>query len=218
VVSVVALVKSCSADRWAQSDKYASEAEAHRPLLITDTSFAVSRIKIVEVRPVTDSSGPAVGVTPRIEGRVVAANIGNAPARLAAASIWDTSAGTPVLRQRLLDRSQPLRVGASNEFDYGRGFVLPGETTSTAVDYTLSNVQGGNTVVHLLLLYENESGKLFDTYTWARVESVQVRFILTAVGEPGIEASVVDRAGQSHDSYIYSAPEAKLVRSRLGIQ
>ena len=130
----------------------------------------------------------------------------------------DTAAGIPVLRQRLLDTKHPIKITTTTEFDYGRDFVLPGETTSVAVDYVLSNVDRGNTVVHLLLLYQNESGKLFDTYTWARVESVRVRAILTAQGEPGIEASVKDRAGQSYDSYIYSSPEAELVKSRLGIQ
>jgi hypothetical protein len=217
-LSIVALIKSCSADRWAQSDKYVCDAEAHRPLLAPDTSFSVSRIRVLEMRPVLDSAGPAIGIVPAITGRITLRNIGNAPSRLLGFWRSDTVAGVPILRQRLLDPKWPLTIVNWTELAYGRDFVLPGETTSVTVDYAPRHPDGDSAVIHSLLLYENESGKLFDTYAWIKVQDFKTRFILTASGDTGIETTVSTRAGQSYNSHVYENHEAQLVRSRFKIR
>jgi len=105
----------------------------------------------------------------RVDCTLHMVNKGNSPARLLAYAWSDTAVGTPALRKFLLDpsRRRNLRFEQSSDF-YGVREVRPADTLTVAISQPVSRTLPQYFVLHYVVLYENDTGQLYDTYFWAR--------------------------------------------------
>ncbi len=94
-------------------------------------------------------------------------NIGNSLARIIAFYYTDTISTNPILRDSFLDRSfHKLNIGtqALDEF-YGKE-ILQGGNQSLDFSYSVNFSSNKEFTIHFLILYENEIGNIYDTYSW----------------------------------------------------
>jgi len=97
-------------------------------------------------------------------------NRGNSKADLMGWIIYDSVYGGELLREIMLNKSKATsRLNATEDSSFYRcEEILPGDTLNKTITFPLFHPQKDMFTVHILLLYENELGNLFDSYFWLK--------------------------------------------------
>ncbi len=97
-------------------------------------------------------------------------NTGNSLARIVNTFWTDTVSGEEKLRALLTDkvRRQDAIIPASFNDYYKTRDLSSGDTTDIEARHMVASYHDETFTLHFLILYENETGALFDTYYWAR--------------------------------------------------
>lgn len=155
---------------------------------------------------------------------VLVKNVGTATARLVAQVLADTLTGKPALREMLTDSKarQALHFVATSDF-YPLREIAPGDTAEFTFPQTLSGANDSQGTFHMLLLYENDAGALYDTYYWARYSlSPMWAKGYWRLGPNGYEPEIsldgdtlrnaLRLVDTNESSFLYSATEAREIR------
>jgi hypothetical protein len=103
----------------------------------------------------------------QIKGCLRLRNSGNAQARFRALGVMDHPSGEGLLRKRILDPTGRMTAWHDTSFVFGQEVVDVGSTVVVTLEYTIVSMdESGSSIVHILYLYENESGGLYDSYFW----------------------------------------------------
>ncbi|GEM_PF-6365989 len=152
-------------------------------------------------------------------------NVGNASAKISCISYTDTLSWLPLLRQRALEPSDRKSLGSVEEKAME---ILPGDTTTEIVEWEVACGDSVQFILHMLILYENEFGNLFDTYVWSRFSfRMPISEFLMPVPPPGprlyrtvIEPRPAERfiwpsEKDINSTQVYSRDDAAQMRSAL---
>ena len=138
--------------------------------------LAVASLDSDSIEYVPDSSSVegrtlSVYVNVRLTGMLRVVNRGNSAALMLARISGDTVSGSYWLR-RLLRSGILHNITEDRLLDYGRECIDVDETLSIPICHTFAQIdEDSGAVLHYLLLYENEIGRLYDSYVWIQVRT-----------------------------------------------
>ncbi len=176
--------------------------------------------------PIKDGNPDTSTIAFRVRLKCVARvlNDGNCGALLQAQAWTDTVSGGPTIRSVLRDPAslETLHFQPFPDF-YNLRELQPDDTLSLAFNHVVRKATDATFVLHLLMLYENDAGQLYDTYYWARyrlkqpVASVQLRRTAHGVrAEWGWRRSdLIEYVDQNESSYVYAREEAESIRNAV---
>jgi hypothetical protein len=174
------------------------------------------------LNPVTSIFGNTLEIIDMQVGiKLIVKNNGTATARLLAIGSVDTLSGAAVLREVCFDESTWSNARPWRDF-FREISILPNVSDSITTRVSISAADRGGTV-HLLLLYENEFGIVFDTYYWLKFVSVPPRNILYGVdldssrisyafSKSAILRSMISPEISRQDSKIYDADQSSKIK------
>jgi len=234
----ITLIRGCSQDKKIEELNYANKAVEFRPCLevignpeIISVEFASEKMPVSKFyESHSDTIDIPSFLTMNAKLRLV--NTGNSRAKVYASFWQDTLSGDPKIRDLLLDKkARAKKIRATPVLDYfWLKEVRPSDTVSFDMSDTVRFVEGNKFTIHFLLLYENESHVLYDTYYWARYIADPIVVELDPVVINGkisqtmtLDKNELEKYLKLHDhnssSRIYSGKEAedilKFLRSRV---
>ncbi|WP_258104491.1 hypothetical protein [Marinoscillum sp. MHG1-6] len=173
VLSVIALTYDCS------QNKKISELQTNLNNLNYKPTIKVDSIKLINFRERVDSilitpdiadSQGIVNLKSTIETEVVfdLENIGTSKANIITALCIDTVSGDDKLRNFLYDGIYKLSYDSSNGVFYKFWELQPGDKDELRFKKNIQFIDDGLFTIHLLLIYQNELGTIYDTYYWAQ--------------------------------------------------
>lgn len=104
-------------------------------------------------------------------------NDGESLAKILAYVISDTLSELPIIRKYLHSDSlnaKPFVIDFLPDFSIDE--LQPGDTTSVKIRHEIKFPKQGRFTIHILMLYENQMGILYDTYFWAVFENLPTVF------------------------------------------
>ncbi len=236
IVSVTAFVWG-----WCNSDRTST---LENQLLAYQYQPRLSLIRaphIKEVRTLTESFNPdSIEQIPQdsnssipivklpgklsITSQLFLKNSGNALAKIFGYIQTDTTSFIPMIRQSFLRSIRNKESIIVTEFER-LNEVLPGDSTMLTFQHEVAYFDSNKFTLHYLILYENESGNLYDTYIWSQFiikdypMDVQISQVgaekVMRVNYPKVKAGdLVISANPPNDSYFtYTVAESEEIRS-----
>jgi len=177
-LSLISLCRDCSQDREFAESNYILNATLNAPILevidpleTLEWHFSPTDLKKSDLDSTLD-----IYVECRIKGWLRFKNTGNVTARIIAYCDVDSFTADDYLRENLLDENKRNanihpRKWASKEFFAARE-VFPSDTIFIEVDEKINRFQQDSlTVLHIIILYTNDMGALYDTYYFLRLHN-----------------------------------------------
>jgi hypothetical protein len=221
VLALVALVVSIQTCDQTSKQHAQAMALTYRPRLTVPAGLELTQIELDDEGHSVEGDTVTTALSIRFGARARVVNQGEAIARIVAYAWSDTVDGTPVLRDHLLRGVGSIGVVEPSDFYAARGLAASDTTEVEFSDYDMRRSDGEYCVLHLLILYENEAGQLYDTYHWARYRLREVLLrnpvpipnaTYQITFDPRLMLSPVDA---NADTYLYRDEEAAKVRATL---
>ena len=228
IISGISLYMDCHQEAEMAEQLYLQNAttnpprlELVKPLQLRDLHFAFDSLTI---SPPDSAFEIHCGVY--IRGNLVFQNKGVSVAHLVG-TIWaDDYSGSAVARDILLDpvqrESRAQGKGSTDFYKFKR--VPPADSISVPLDIQMKNFNKDSlTVLHVMLLYQDDMGALFDTYYWIRLKARDPMFDSEWQMLDGrlvlpvrfAKADVIVLGAENVDTYIYRLAERNQILSWL---
>lgn len=174
ILFTVLFVRDCSNTSKLNELTYRINATQFRPNLkligkpafdiyIEGDKFAMKDLLVQDSAGILD-----VTARLRVNAHFRVANIGNSVAHVFGFLSTDTLSGGETLREQLtIDQRSGYELDTTTQY-YKLLDISPNDTISVENEYKIKFLKDHTFTLHFLLLYENETGALFDTYYWAR--------------------------------------------------
>ena len=193
VISLVALVfaitafyRSCSTARELDGEAYMNQALSYRPELrvIGNPRLAVDILQdvipadsLIALSSTNVDSMPVIEIQSdlRLRARFKIVNTGNVPANWTGSISTDTTCWRQILREEILSGKYRERL-TEIKYEEKSLQLLPGDTAVFTWSGEVKMFSGDYFTLHLLVLYENPSGQLFDSYFIARYKRSNLSF------------------------------------------
>jgi hypothetical protein len=100
-------------------------------------------------------------------------NIGNSTAKIVGWAIADTLSNEPILKNIIKDN---YRFDSDNNLKFPHKYeeITPFDSCIINLDYSPQFIIDNRFIIHIVVFYENENEKLFDTYYWITVKTNEV--------------------------------------------
>lgn len=121
---------------------------------------------------------PTIEVSGKYElkAEITIVNQGQYLADIVAVGFCGKNDSTAVIRKLLKD-SLSLKNSSPHYFSvFEKSQLLRGDSITLKLDYTFDDVVNDKTILHFLILYENQAGYLYDTYYWSLIENIPTLF------------------------------------------
>jgi hypothetical protein len=141
-------------------------------------------------------------------------NIGNSLGKIYATGSRDTLSDNPIIREYFLRRTVNLHYWNIEGFPhYYKNEINPGDTTDISTEYEIHyiDIEKQFFTIHMLLLYENDIGNLFDTYIWS-VHDVAISEFFLYILPSEDQKKIIRKLGVKPDIDIMKTPK-KLLHS-----
>lgn len=156
-------------------------------------------------RLVADTVEVAVSTSVRLS--ITLKNNGSARGRLLGQLSKDTPSAEDDLRGSLLGLPKgPVAHRPTDSFWTYRE-VSEGDTINLTADFTLKHREGGWGTLHVLVLYENAAGDLYDTYYWTRYTSKHGLVDLAANDPARLFTDLFRLDSRNQSCWVYSEEE-----------
>ncbi len=179
VLSVIALTHDCSQNRRINELQNNINNLNYKPTIKVDSiklkNFREKVDSFLITPDIADSQG-IINLKSTIETEVVfdLENIGNSKANIITALCIDTVSGDDKLRNYLHDGIYKLSYDSSNGVFYKFWELQPGDKDELHFKKNIQFIDDGNFTIHLLLIYQNELGTIYDTYYWAKFKKKKI--------------------------------------------
>ncbi len=185
---IISFFRDCCQDRKIEELSYNYQAIEHRPKLIVVhepviESFELRSGELSSSDLIADSDSIDIGqgivdipCVLTIRSKLKVTNRGNWLAKMCARFVCDTTSGSDNIREYLLDdktRENRFRLLPTEDY-FKLKEIAPGDTIDLGFVDKVAFMSDGSFTVHYLMLYENEVGALYDTYYWARYQTLPV--------------------------------------------
>lgn len=205
VISIISLVCDRCQDIKIDKQQYELSAINFRPCLVVDTIIFDStmfKIKSANLYGEENDSTALIEVKGNIitNTRIRLKNTGNTNAKVILAASIDTICGLKKIRDELLSLNYnffPNNIKIESPFYVD---ILPNKYYDIVFRNNFSNFKREEIEFHFFILYRNELGQLFDSYSWVKLKYSDLHFdIITN----GIENSVMTKNEINHFSLTY---------------
>jgi hypothetical protein len=207
-----------------QRAEYLEAAQEHHPLLTLGTPIVDTLFFTLDRKDTITSqdSFTDVRTSVRLSMSVPIKNIGTAVWHGYSVYQSDTLSGYPHLRSKLFAAADgrfhlPIKLGT--DYYQGPRDLASGESDVLRLSYGIKRFDetGRTTTMHILVLYENDLGHLFDSYYIARCSFPADLFahrqvISIELTGPGIRNIVNFDADHGYSTRIYTESEANAIR------
>lgn len=176
IISLLALLlagistfRSCSNEEEIEKNNYEIKSLEYRPKL------KLSEPKILSIELESDSiksqdSTDTVGLfysKLHLKLQIKITNIGNNNGKIVGYVIADTISKERILKDFIVDKSRYDNNSTNSlKLPYLYKELNPIDSFNVELDYTPQFILSNKFIIHILLLYENDIGQLFDTYYW----------------------------------------------------
>jgi hypothetical protein len=221
VLALIALVLSIHTCDQTSKQHGQAMALTYRPRLTVPAGLELTQIELDDAEQEVEGDTLTTAFSVRFGARARVVNQGEAIARIVAYAWSDTVDGTPVLRDHLLRGVGSIGVVEPSDFYAATGLAASETTEVEFSDYDMRRSDEEHCVLHLLILYENEAGQLYDTYCWARYRLREV-WLRNPVPVPDATYQIaidprlmLEPVDANSDTYLYRDEEAAKVRATL---
>jgi hypothetical protein len=173
VLSTVAIGQNCSQSADIARQQTQTNALAFRPIFKLLGGVRLDTLQANSTGPEGVASDTLIlpfSMELKISAKL--RNDGNTRGRLIGYVIGDTVTGSEAFRNILKNENQRksvLQLIPAKDF-YPLIGLSPGDTVTISFSHKIANGRDGFCVLHILFLYENEMGQIYDTYSWTRYQ------------------------------------------------
>jgi len=173
ILLIIAFCRDCRQDRQIESLQYTDKAMKYRPIIkIAENPIIYDKnVSLKEV--IIDSVSRNTHITlilDSLKTQYGLINTGNSIAKIIAVISTDTLSAIDRLRNDLLNKKfrdiYYNRIIIKNELLE----LYPNDTTYVNINYPIKFIKKNEFILHLLILYKNEIGNLYDTYSWTKIK------------------------------------------------
>ena len=229
---IVTIVWNHHQDHTIQQNTYDYNAMNFQPRLEVLEPPKVLGFKSAPPHTVNDST--IVIGNPTYNLSLTLINRGNELGRIVGHIVLDTLSGEDNLRRILFskhERKTKIKWKAARDY-FSIEEIYPGDTTIIALEHTVSNFsENKEGTIHLLVLYQNNLGMLYDLYYWVRFRLNPIPLVPTMesrIVRPGLTAEKVKIAtkdllesisfGESNSSrFVYRKQRADDIYNLLNV-
>ncbi|NOU19259.1 MAG: hypothetical protein HOO91_17010 [Bacteroidales bacterium] len=214
--------KSCSSENELKETNYKLTSIEYRPKLkfsnpeVIGIELSCDSLPIKKNLDFSDSIGN-LPVKVKLSIKIKGANIGNHTAKIIGCFVADTLSEVPIIRQKLNEFNSFQRQHLYKD-------INPTDTFHTGIDYSPQFIINNKFCIHMLVLYENEIGQIYDTYYWIHYKANEI--ILPNIQVYGFTKKVmniykkelfrtVNFSGDNNYSTPYSEKEKNKIRNFL---
>ncbi|MBI3363784.1 MAG: hypothetical protein HY033_02635 [Ignavibacteriae bacterium] len=171
LLGIANIITTCSHQREIDFLQYQQNALQYRPRIeVKDVRFHID-LKNIKFEPQDIQKKHLTLVIPydSVQVDLKIKNTGSAFAKITGVVSFDSMVGVPILRMPLLFQAEPNKIRVSEWNGYFSEISLMPEhedSLTITVGMKLIRDPGQTGTFHVLLLYENDLGTLFDTYLW----------------------------------------------------
>ena len=172
IISMLVFWNDCSNEKKLKDLQFGLDAVNYKPF-ITISNFRLTDIEEPNMDFDKMSSNLNVNIHFDIE------NKGNNLASIIFVTCQDTISGTDIARRRFYSslKDKKIRTKKINRNNYyDRLNILPGEKRTESFNHTIHAFKDNTFTIHVLVLYENEIGNLYDSYAWFRLRKTDSKW------------------------------------------
>lgn len=222
VVSILAFGRTCQIEKRNAERDYLTNAMANYPRLelldslsLSDIDFPIDSVAILD-------GMPEILTSVQINAEMCFRNVGSVPAGIVCLASCDTLTGSLVLRKCILDKGLRDRFSLlpPTSFFTDRE-VQPSQTIKLPVERVIQHLDADSgACLHVLVLYRNPAGALYDTYYQVRLKTKEYKgssprklllegrsHVLLGFEVACAKSDVCELVGHNVTTWLYKKPE-----------
>lgn len=181
IISVIGFFRDCSQDNRINKLQYELNANNYKPIIQVDSvtlTDIYETLRPINIQKNIEDTSSTIDVKSNFKTKITfhLENIGNSNAKIVASILIDTISGNEKIRETMFNKNIPFKIDTSGIDFYEKLQIQQQKKKDIIFSHEVNFFVNNTFTMHLLIIYYNDMGMLYDTYYWVRFKKKDLNF------------------------------------------